>query len=92
MRKSQHLTKARAEAANPEILDKWFYKVQSLFCSTKLQDFDEAEIAKCLWNCDEAGFCAAVASKKLLVNQGAKSVREVAGGSGREYITVLSKC
>ena len=66
--------------------------VQSLFSSTKLKDFDETEIAKCLWNCDETGFCIAVASKTVLAKQGAKAVHEVGGGSGREYITVLCKC
>ena len=91
-RKPQHLTKARAEAANPEVLDEWFSKVQSLFSSTKLQDLDETEIAKRLWNCDETGFCTAVASKTVLAKRGAKAVHEVGGGSGREYITVLCKC
>ena len=65
-RKPQHLTRARAEAANPEVLDEWFLKVQSLFSFTKLQDFDETEIAKRLWNCDETGFCTAVAYKTVL--------------------------
>ena len=89
-RKSQHLTKARAEAANS--IDEWFSKVKSLFHSTKLQDFDEAEIAKCLWNCDDSGFCTAIASKMVLAKRGAKSVHEDARGSGRKYITVLCKC
>ena len=66
--KPQHLTRAsyRAEAVNPEVLDEWFSKVQSLFSYTKLRDFDETEIAKRLWNCDEIGFCIAVASKQYL--------------------------
>ena len=89
-RKPQHLTKARTEAANP--VDEWFSKVQSLFYSNKLQDFDEAEIAKRLWNCDDSGFCTAIASKMVLAKRGTKSVHEDATGSGRQYIIVLCKC
>ena len=66
-------------------------KVQLLLSSTKLQDFDETEIAKRLWNCDETGFCIAVASKTVFAKRGEKAVHEVSGGSGKEYITVLCK-
>ena len=65
-RKPQHLTKARAKAADPRVLDEWFAKVKLLFHSTALQDLNETEIAKRLWNCDETGFCTAVASQKVL--------------------------
>ena len=41
------------------------------------------------WNADETGFCTAVASTRVLATHGAKDVHETAGGSGREYITVL---
>lgn len=90
-RKPQHLTKTRAEANDPKVLDEWFAKVKSLFHSTKLEDFDEAKIAQRLWNCDETGFCTAVVSNKVLARWGAKIVHEVGGGSGREYITLLCK-
>ena len=41
------------------------------------------------WNCDETGFCLAVASQKVKVKRGASSVHETTGGSARSYITVL---
>lgn len=91
-RKPQHLTKERAEAVDPRVLDDWFAKVKLLFHSTSLQDLNETKIAKHLWNCDETGFCTAVASQKVLAKRGAKTVHEVGGGSGREYITVLCNC
>ena len=42
-----------------------------------------------IWNCDETGFCTAVATKSVLAKRGSKNVHETGGGSGREYITVL---
>ena len=42
-----------------------------------------------MWNSDEIGFCTAVAYKKVLAKRGSKEVHETAGGSGREYHTVL---
>ena len=80
-RKPQHLTKARAEAANFETLENWFAKVQSLFCFNKHRDFDETEIAKHLWNCDETTFCTAVAYKREFVKWVAKSVHGNQEGS-----------
>ena len=47
------------------------------------------ELASRLWNADETGFCTAVASTRVLASRGAKTVHETAGGSGRDYITVL---
>ena len=89
-RKPQHLTKARAEAADPRVLDEWFAKVKLLFRSTTLQDLNETEKAKHLWNCDGINFCTAGAFQ-VLAKQDTKTVREVGGGSGREYIAVLCK-
>ena len=48
------------------------------------------ELAKRMWNCDVTAFATDTASKKILARRGAKQVHEVGGGSGREYITVLS--
>ena len=41
------------------------------------------------WNADVTGFCTAIASRKVLARRGAREVHETAGGSGRDYITVL---
>lgn len=43
-----------------------------------------------IWKCDETGVCTAVASRKILAKRGAKNVHETAGGSGRDYITILA--
>ena len=47
------------------------------------------DLANRIWNCDETGFCTAVASKSVLTQRGAKTVHETAGWSGRDFITVL---
>jgi len=66
-------------------------KVQHLFETSKLKEFDQKDIGQRVWNCDKTGFCTAVASKLDLAKRGTKTVHEVGGGSGREYITVLGK-
>ena len=50
---------------------------------------DKPDLASRLWNADETGFCTAIASRKVLARRGAREVHETAGGSGRDYITVL---
>jgi len=62
-RKPQHLSRKRAQANDPAVLDEWFERVRKLFVSSKLDKFDYEAIADRLWNCDETGFCTAVASK-----------------------------
>lgn len=47
------------------------------------------DLASRLWNADETGFCTAMASHRVLARRGAREVHETAGGSGREYVTVL---
>ena len=55
----------------------------------ELKMLDMPDLSKRLWNADETGFCTAVASQRVLAKRGAKDVHETAGGSGRDYITVL---
>ena len=90
-RRPQHLSKKRAQANDPIVLDEWFEWVRKLFASSKLDKFESETIAERLWNCDKTGFCTAVASKQVLAKKGSKAVYEVGGGSVREYITVLGK-
>ncbi|XP_065891572.1 tigger transposable element-derived protein 2-like [Dysidea avara] len=81
-RRPQHLSKKRAQANDPIVLDEWFERVRKLFASSKLDKFESEAIAERLWNCDETGFCTAVASKQVLAKKGSKAVYEVGGGSG----------
>ena len=41
----------------------------------------EDDLQHRVWNCDESGFCTAVASKKLLAKRGEKEVYETMGGT-----------
>jgi len=91
-RKPQHLSRKRAEANDSAVLDEWFQKVQHLFETSGMTKFDQKDIGQRVWNCDETGFCTAVASKLVLTKRGTRAVHEVGGGSGREYITVLGNC
>ena len=63
---------------------------QELFEKHKLDKMSHSERGRRLWNCDETGICTAVASRKILTKRGAKNVHETGGGSGREYITILT--
>lgn len=47
------------------------------------------DLANRIWNADETGFCTAVANKRVLARRGVREVHETAGGSGRDYHTVL---
>ena len=89
VRKPQHLPTNRAVSASGEVLDVWFQCVKDLFQKTGLNLPPPDELSHYIWNCDETGFCTAVAAKKILVRRGAKDVHDTIGGSGRDYITVL---
>lgn len=65
----------------------FFHRVKNLLNMSRLSDVPD--LASRTWNCDETVFCTAVASKAVLTRRGAKQVHETAGGSGRDYITVL---
>ena len=42
-----------------------------------------------LWNCDKTVFCTSPAAIKLLAQRGSRTVHEIGGNSGHQYITVL---
>ena len=65
----------------------FFQQLEDLFRKTNLRD--APDLQNRLWNCDETGFCTAVASRSVLTRRGSKEVHETGGGSGRDYITVL---
>ena len=67
----------------------FFRRLKNLFKTSGFKD--APDLNNRIWNCDETGFCTAVASKAVLTRRGAKEVHETAGGSGRDYITVLGK-
>ena len=90
-RKPQHLSKHRAEAANPAIVEAWFDKVEAFLREVGLDPSDPS-IATRLWNCDETAFCTAVSAQKILCKRGSRDVHETGGGSGREHITVHCCC
>ena len=83
----QHLSKSRAKASHPEIINGWFDRVEELARSVSL-DFSDPATAQHLWNCDETGLCTAAGAKSLLVKRGSRQVSEVSSGSDHEYITI----
>ena len=85
--KPQHLARQRAQGAMKEVVDAFFQRLRNLFEKTELATAPDSPNR--IWNCDETGFCTAVASKSVLSRRGAKEVHETAGGSGRDFITVL---
>ena len=89
VRKPEHLSKKRAEGVTQKVVDHWIELVQKVFKKNGLDELLEDEIANRLWNADETGLCLDATSTKVLARRGAKSVYEIGGGSGREFITVL---
>ena len=86
-RKPQHLSKKRAKAGNPDIINAWFDKLDSIFSEAGLDPHDAATACR-LWNCDETAFCTSPTASKILARRGCKNVHEVGGGSGHQHITV----
>ena len=70
-----------------QVLDHWFQTLREFL--QKVDLLEKTDLSSCLWNDDETGFCTAVASTRVLATRGAKDVHETAGGSGKDYITVL---
>ena len=88
-RKPEHLSKKRAEGVTRAVVDEWIDTVEKAFMKHNLFQYGSDELAKRLWNADETGLCLDATSKTVLARRGTKSVYEVGGGCGREYITVL---
>ena len=65
-RKPQHLSKKRAKASHPEIINGWFDLVEELARSVSL-DFSDPATAQHLGSCDETGLCTAAGAESLLV-------------------------
>lgn len=84
-RKPQHLSNARAQAGHPDIINSWFDKLE---LSMEGLNYSDSSTPNHLWNCDKTSFCTSVPATQLLMRKGSKSVHEVGGGSGRQYITV----
>ena len=86
-RKSQHLSRQRAQCSMHEVVDAFFDQVRNMLDKSELSKAPDLENR--VWNCDETGLCTAASSKAVFTRRGAKEVHETAGDSGREYITVL---
>ena len=89
-RMPQHLSSARAACANPDTIHSWFSRVEEFFKVVGLIKRGKVvdDIAYCLSNCDESGFCLGLTSKKILARKGSRAVYEVGGSSDHQYITV----
>ena len=64
--KPQHLSKKRAKASHPEIINGWFDLVEELARSVSL-DFSDPATAQHLGSCDETGLCTAAGAESPLV-------------------------
>ena len=90
-RKPQHLSVKRALAASRQTITGSLDAVTNFFKKIGLVKRRRtcSTFAQRIWNCDEIGFCLAVASEKVLAKCGARNVHETTDGSNRSYITVL---
>ena len=87
--KARASLKKRAEGVTQKVVDHWIELVQKVFKKNGLDVLSKNEIASRLWNAAETGICLDATSTKVLARRGVKSVYEIGGGSGREFITVL---
>ena len=87
--KARASLKKRAEGVMQKVVDHWIELVQKVFKKNGLDVLSKNEIASRLWNAAETGICLDATSTKVLARRGVKSVYEIGGGSGREFITVL---
>ena len=86
-RRPQYLPRNRAEAANPQVIKGWLAKVNMFLQQHEMLRLPDLEGR--MWNCDETGFCTAMASKTVLARKGSRVVHECGGGTGHEFYTVL---
>ena len=49
------------EPNDPAVLDEYLEKVQHLFKTSKWKQFDQKDVGKRVWNCDQAVCCTVVA-------------------------------
>lgn len=70
-----------------QIIDDWFKKLRLFLEENNMPNLPD--LSSRLWNADETGFCTAVAARRVLARKGSREVHETAGGSGRDYVTVL---
>ena len=70
-----------------KVINSWFAKMEVFLRECNVLDMPD--LSSRLWNADETAFCTAVASPKVLARRGSRCVYKTAGGSGRDYITVI---
>ena len=87
-RRPQNLSKSRARASNPEIMNAWFNKLDEVFANLAFDPRDPTMVKHRLWNCDETAFCTSPVATKLLARRGSRVVHEIGGDSGHQYVTV----
>ena len=64
-RKPQHLSKKRADASHPSMIDAWFDNLESLFQKIALDPATSSQQNR-IWNCDETGLCISVSLKQQI--------------------------
>ena len=82
-RKTEHLSKCREAAEDPEVIQQWFELLDTVLIENGVKDMPAQ-----LFNSDESGFVTDPKSDIVLARKGSKRVNQIIGGSGREQITV----
>ena len=82
-RTTEHLSRGRREAENPEILDHWFALLNDQLLKAGVKDHPQQ-----IYNADETGFVTDPKSDVVLARRGSRRVNQTIGGSGKEQITV----
>ncbi|GFO14005.1 pogo transposable element with krab domain [Plakobranchus ocellatus] len=82
-RTTEHLSRGRKEAEDPEILAHWFALLDEILTKAGVKDHPHQ-----IFNADESGFVTDPKSDIVLARRGARRVNQTIGGSGKEQITV----
>lgn len=87
-RKPQNLSRKRAKAGDPDIINAWFDNLDKVFANIAFDPYDPLFMKNRLWNCDETAFSTCPTSTRILAKRGSRAVHEIGGDSGHQYITV----
>lgn len=80
-RAPQELSEARAQRANPTIINDHFNKLETIINENSLT-------ATQIWNMDETGFVLVPKLEKVIAKKGSRQVHKVAHGNSHEHISV----
>jgi hypothetical protein len=85
-RKAQNISRERAVASTPEIINNFFEIVATVYA--QIGEMDPQDV----YNCDEIGFNGEQKAIKIICHRTSKNVHKLQGDNSKTMYTVLSTC